>query len=257
MSRDVRTAAAALCLWPLAMGSIAACGDSRPRTLEICAGNEPPMLRASGGRNRSQCGAAANFTPINSYQGEIADVQVREDAVALINGDCTGTLIAAAAGPVVLTAGHCVGLGNQALLEFNYEEMPDDDPLVTTGTVIEASREPDYALIQLDELPAVTPTPLTSRPTDLLAVIQHPRARPKVIAEGKLAGACHDQVYYSDLDTLAGSSGAGVLTHQGYLVAVHTDGDCTPDGSGANSGGSAASIVAASGYLQAADIADR
>jgi hypothetical protein len=60
-------------------------------------------------------------------------------------------------------------------------------------------------------LPAVTPTPLTSRPTDLLAIIQRPRARPKVIAEGKLAGACHDQ----------------------------------------------ASIVAASGYLQAADIADR
>ena len=75
--------------------------------------------------------------------------------------------------------------------------------------------------------------------------------------EGKLAGACHDQVYYSDLDTLDGSSGAGVLTRQGYLVAVHTDGDCAADGSGANFGWSAASIVAASGYLQPADIADR
>src|SRR5256885_3143547 len=138
MSRDVRIAAAALCLWPLAIGG-AACGDSRPRALEICAGTQTPKLHTSGGRNRSQCGATADFTPINSYQGEIADVQVREDAVALINGDCTGTLIAAAAGPVVLTAGHCVGLGDQELLEFNYEEMPDGDPLVTTGTVIEVS----------------------------------------------------------------------------------------------------------------------
>jgi len=256
MSRDVRIAAAALCLWPLAIGG-AACGDSRPRTLEICGGTQASMLHTSVGRNRSQCGATADFTPINSYQGDIADVQVREDAVALINGDCTGTLIAAAAGPVVLTAGHCVGLGDQALLEFNYEEQPDGDPLVTTGTIIEASTDPDYALIKLEQLPAVTPTPLTSRPTDLLAIIQHPRARPKVIAEGRLAGACHDQVYYTDLDTLDGSSGAGVLTHQGYLLAVHTDGDCATDGSGANFGWSAASIVAASGYLQASDIADR
>lgn len=256
MSRSVRIAAAALYLGPLAIGSIAACGDSEhPRTLEVCA--QTHSLIADVRSPRSQCGPTADFTPINSYHGEIADAQVREDAVVLINGDCTGTLIAAAAGPVVLTAGHCVGLGDQELLEFNYEERPDGDPLVTLGTVIELSTEPDYALIRLDQLPAVTPTPLTSRPTDLLAIIQHPRGRPKVIAEGKLAGACHDHVYYTDLDTLDGSSGAGVLTRQGYLLAVHTDGDCATNGSGSNVGWSAASIVAASGYLQPADITDR
>jgi hypothetical protein len=257
MSRSVWIAAAALSLGPLAIGGLVACGDShpRPRTAEVCAGRQ--ALTSLARSNRSQCGPTADFTPINSYRGEVADAQVREDAVVLINGDCTGTLIAAAAGPVVLTAGHCVGLGDQELVEFNYEERPDGDPLITSGTVIEFSTEPDYALIRLDELPAVTPTPLTSRPTDLLAIIQHPRARPKVIAEGTLAGACHDQVYYTDLDTLVGSSGAGVLTHQGYLLAVHTDGTCATDGSGTNWGWSAASIVAASGYLQAADIADR
>ncbi|MFL5400872.1 MAG: trypsin-like peptidase domain-containing protein [Myxococcales bacterium] len=138
---------------------------------------------------RSQCGATADFIAINSYQGDIADAQVREDAVVLVNGDCTGTLM--------------------------------------------------------------------SRPTDLLAIIQHPRARPKVIAEGTLAGACRDRVYYADIDTLDGSSGAGVLNRQGYLLAVHSDGDCATDGSGTNAGWSAASIVAASGYLQPADIADR
>jgi hypothetical protein len=158
---------------------------------------------------------------------------------------------------VVLTAGHCVGLGDQDLIAFNYEDQPDGDPLATSGTVIEVATEPDYALLKLDRLPAATPTPLTSRPTDLLAIIQHPRGRPKVIAEGTLAGACNDLVYYSDLDTLVGSSGAGVLTSQGYLVAVHTDGDCALDGSGTNHGWSAASIVAASAYLQDGDIADR
>src|SRR3954466_7253335 len=256
MSGSVRIAAAALCLGPLAIGSLAACGASDPpRTLEVCA--QPQALAKPVRSPRSQCGPTADFIPINSYQGDIAGAQVREDAVVLVNGDCTGTLIAAAAGPVLLTAGHCVGLGDEELVEFNYEDQADGDPLITSGTVIERSDKPDYALLQLDQLPAVTPTPLTSRPTDLLAIIQPPRARPKVIAEGTLAGACNDQVYYSDLDTLDGSSGAGVLTSHGYLLAVHTDGTCTASGGGTNSGWSAASIVAASGYLQDGDIADR
>lgn len=231
---------------------LAACGgDPKRPPMEVC--NE---LQAST-ILRSQCGPTEDFTPINSYRGTIADVQIREDAVALIGGSCTGTLIAAAAGPVVITAGHCVGLGGTDLIAFNYEDQPDGDELATNGTVIEQAIEPDYALIKLDALPQVTPTPLTSRPTDRVAVIQHPRSRPKVIAEGSLAGACNDQVYYSDLDTLVGSSGAGVLTSNGYLVAVHTDGDCAADGSGTNRGWSAAAIVAASAYLQASDIADR
>jgi hypothetical protein len=252
MSRGVvlATAASSFAFGALGLG-LAACGESHRPTMEVCA-----ELQASS-IVRSQCGPTAEFTPINSYAGKIAAVQDREDAVVLINGSCTGTLIAASAGPVVLTAGHCVGLGDQELLVFNFEEQPDGDPLITNGTAIELATEPDYALIQLDKLPAVTPIPLTSRPTDLLAVIQHPRGRPKVIAEGTLAGACNDLVYYSDLDTLVGSSGAGVLTSQGYLVAVHTDGDCALDGSGTNRGWSAASIVAASAYLQDIDIADR
>lgn len=205
----------------------------------------------------SQCGASEDFTPINQYTGAIASVQDREDAVVLINGSCTGTLIAAAAGPVVLTAGHCVGLGDQDLVAFNVEDNPDGDRLFTNGTVIETSAEPDYALLRLDQLPSATPMQLTTRTSDLLAIIQHPRGRPKVIAEGDFLDECNDQIYYTDLDTLVGSSGAGVLTRSGYLVGVHTDGDCAPDGSGTNHGFTAASIVAASPYLQDGDIADR
>jgi hypothetical protein len=233
----------------LALGT-AACGESP--TAMVCA-----ALQAARPALPSQCGPTLDFTPINQYQGEIASVQDREDAVVLVNGSCTGTLIAAAAGPVVLTAGHCVGLGDRSLLAFNVEANPDGDPLVTNGTVIEQAAEPDYALIQLDQLPQVTPTLLTTRSSDRLAVIQHPRGGPKVIAEGDLAGECHGQVYYTDLDTLVGSSGAGVLTTDGYLLAVHTDGDCAEDGSGSNMGWAAADIVEASPYLQSTDIADR
>jgi len=204
-----------------------------------------------------QCGPTLDFTPINSYQGELVGVQDREDAVVLINGTCTGTLIAAGAGPVVVTAGHCVGLADRAVVAFNVEDAPDGDPLVTEGTVIEQSIDPDYALLRLDALPAVTPTLLTTQPGDLLAIIQHPRGRPKVIAEGAFLDACNGLIYYTDLDTLVGSSGAGVLNRQGHLVGVHTDGDCAADGSGANLGWTAAGIVEASPYLQSADLADR
>jgi hypothetical protein len=237
-------AAAALAL------AIAACGDAPEPP--VCAMSPHPRSIAF-----SQCGPSLDFTPINRYQGEIASVQDREDAVALINGTCTGTLIAAAAGPVVLTAGHCVVLGEQVLVAFNVEADPDGDTLATDGVVIEQAGEPDYALIALDRLPQVVPTLLTTRPTERLAVIQHPRGAPKVIAEGRLAGACDGVIYYSDLDTLVGSSGAGVLNHDGYLVGVHSDGDCDASGGGTNHGSTAEVIVAASAHLQDADIADR
>jgi hypothetical protein len=207
--------------------------------------------------SRAQCGATLDFTPINAYEGEIGSVHDREDAVVLINGSCTGTLIAAAAGPVVVTAGHCVGLGDRALVAFNVEAQTDGDGLFIDGNVIEQSVEPDYALIVLDQLPQVTPTLLTTRPSDLLAVIQHPRGGPKVVAEGEYLDDCGGEIFYADLDTLVGSSGAGVLTEAGHLLGVHTDGDCAKDGSGTNTGWTAAHIVETSAYLQAADLADR
>lgn len=205
----------------------------------------------------SQCGPSLDLTPINDYRGDMAAVQGREDAVVLVNGDCTGTLIAAEAGPIVLTAGHCVGLGDRSLLAFNVEADPDGDRLVTNGTVVERSTEPDYALIELDELPEVAATPLTTRPSELLAIIQHARGGPKSIAEGRFAITCDETFFYTDLDTAVGSSGAGVLNRGGYLLGIHTDGDCAEDGSGSNYGSTAASIVEASSYLQDGDVAER
>jgi hypothetical protein len=228
------------------------CGSSR--TSEVSRLSQVSSLSEVG--SLWQCGPTLDFTPINSYQGPFSDVQDREDAVVLIDGRCTGTLIEASAGPVVLTAGHCVGLGDRSLLVFNFEQDADGDPLVTDGTVIEQSSEPDYALIALDELPAVTPVLLTTLASERLAIIQHPRGRPKVIAEGRFLGSCHQLVYYADLDTLVGSSGAGVLNRQGHLLGVHTDGDCDESG-GSNRGWTAEAIVEASPYLRSTDIAER
>jgi hypothetical protein len=231
----------------LACAGAAACGDdlSLPEVCAQAVRRAPP----------TQCGPTLDLTPINSYDGAIDAVQEREGAVALIAGTCTGTLIDAAAGPVVMTAGHCVGRRDEPLVAFNVEDMPDGDQLVTASTVIERSDAPDYALLQLDTLPEVSPTTLTSRPTGRLAVIQHARGAPKSIAEGTFVDSCGGLLYYVDLDTLVGSSGAGVLTEDGSLVGVHVDGDCMEDGSGTNRAVTAIDIVEASSYLQRTDIA--
>jgi Trypsin-like peptidase domain len=232
---------------------ILACGNAVPADPLVCVNPKRPEVSSFW-----QCGPTLDFTPINSYQGEFADVvQDREDAVVLIDGRCTGTLIEASAGPVVLTAGHCVGLGDRALLLFNFEDNPDGDPLVVEGTVIEQAVEPDYALIQLDALPAVAPVLLTTQRSERLAIVQHPRGRRKVIAEGRFLDSCNQLVYYVDLDTLVGSSGAGVLNRQGHLLGIHTNGDCDEEGRGANSGWTAEVIVEASPYLRSDDIAER
>jgi hypothetical protein len=244
-------------LWgPILAGTVilgvAACGTAVPADPPVCGNPKIPEVRSLW-----QCGPTLDFTPINRYQGEFTDVQDREGAVVLIDGRCTGTLIEASAGPVVMTAGHCVGLGDRVLLVFNFEDEPDGEQLVTEGSVIEQALEPDYALIELDVLPAVTPVLLTTQASERLAIIQHPRGRPKVIAEGTFLASCNQLVYYTDLDTLVGSSGAGVLNRQGHLLGIHTDGDCDENGRGANSGWLVSVIVEASPYLRSADIAER
>ncbi len=242
---------------------LTACGAPVPVDPQVCGDSQLSKVslpsrvsRLSEVGSLWQCGPTLDFTPINSYRGGFADVQDREDAVALIDGRCTGTLIEASTGPVLLTAGHCVGLGDEALLVFNFEDNADGDPLVTKGKVIEQSLDPDYALIRLDVLPAVTPVLLTSQASERLAIIQHPRGRRKVIAEGRYLDSCNQLIYYADLDTLVGSSGAGILNRQGHLLGVHTDGDCDERG-GANRGWTAQVIVEASPYLEGTDIAER
>jgi hypothetical protein len=239
--------------------AVVACGDPEPVEPDAA----PPMvcgaeLRGARHARPTQCGRTLDFTPINRYAGGFAPAQLREDAVALVAGACTGTWIAAAAGPVVITAGHCAALGARLVVAFNVEAEPDGDALVTEGLVIERSDEPDYALLRLDRAPAgIAPTPLATAPGSALAIIQHPRGAPKVIAEGPFLAACDRQIYYVDLDTLVGSSGAGILNEQGGLVGVHTDGDCTTGGGGANRGWTAAAIEAASAHLAPADLDPR
>ena len=76
-----------------------------------------------------------------------------------------------------------------------------------------------------------------------LAIVQHPRGDYKKIAAGNLQLARNSRLYYSNLDTDGGSSGAGIINKSGKLVGIHTEGGCrsTEDGN-ANKGWSISTI---------------
>lgn len=73
------------------------------------------------------------------------------------------------------------------------------------------------------------------RSATLLTVIQHPHGQPKKVAAGSKIAASDTLISYSDIDTLKGSSGAGIIDQHGRLIGVHTSGGCSLVG-GANSG---------------------
>lgn len=211
------------------------CGDGTTETSEV----------------KSICGKTEDFVPVNNYRGTVSFVQSREEAVGRLNRNCSGTYIGNVGSykNLFLTAGHCGSKGQAASVEFNYEASADGPVVTVKGTFIESSNSPDYALIQLNSNPGVTPTTLGASSSSSLTIIQHPEARPKVVAFGTLSGSSSgSRIYYAALDTLGGSSGSGILNTSGQLVGVHTLGGCGTSG-GTNSGWTISGIRAASSIL--------
>lgn len=69
----------------------------------------------------------------------------------------------------------------------------------------------------------------------MLCLIQHPAGRPKKVEAGPLFQNQVGRISYDSLDTLGGSSGSLILSPDGEVVGVHTNGGCTRF-SGANFG---------------------
>ena len=61
----------------------------------------------------------------------------------------------------------------------------------------------------------------------ILCLIQHPSGRPKKIEAGPLLHTTGAQIAYDSLDTEGGSSGAPILSPDGEIVGVHTNGGCS------------------------------
>jgi hypothetical protein len=99
----------------------------------------------------------------------------------------------------------------------------------------------DYAILKLDpdDLPehvyaigwsnmVVDNIPRRSTP---LAIIQHPNGGKKRIATGTVLSNKGNRIFYADLSTEPGSSGAGILSRGGMLVGIHTRGYCSDSAS--------------------------
>jgi Trypsin-like peptidase domain len=82
----------------------------------------------------------------------------------------------------------------------------------------------------LDDLTSPVPMGESTSYKDngILAVIQHPDGQPKKVATGRLLAHVAEWLIYEDVDTRGGSSGSGVLTEEGQLIGVHTNGGCVP-----------------------------
>ncbi|MCW5198472.1 trypsin-like peptidase domain-containing protein [Desulfobulbus sp. F3] len=65
------------------------------------------------------------------------------------------------------------------------------------------------------------------QPGAMLCLIQHPSGRPKQIEAGPMLRNRAGQIAYDSLDTEGGSSGAPILSLDGELVGVHTNGGCS------------------------------
>lgn len=63
-------------------------------------------------------------------------------------------------------------------------------------------------------------------PAAMLCLIQHPSGRPKQVEAGPMLHNAGGQIAYDSLDTAGGSSGSPILSPDGKVVGVHTNGGC-------------------------------
>ncbi|NVJ24475.1 MULTISPECIES: trypsin-like serine peptidase [Myxococcus] len=156
--------------------------------------------------------------------------------------ECTGTLIAE---NILLTAGHCFTSTADAAnydVVFNFQVDPTSTLRTTTTVQIAEGLERvqlgglDYAVVRLASHAGNTfgsMRTVNALPTvgQILSITQHPNGLRKKYHEGHYASRLVDgQLAYADIDTDHGSSGSAVLSSDGVVVGVHTNGGCTSFG---------------------------
>jgi hypothetical protein len=144
-------------------------------------------------------------------------------------------------------------------VNFNYQ-VDGNDPLRRTRPAVaypivklleygpDLPKHLDYAIVEVGqndeghlpgEMFAITPVDASATglaAAQMLTLLQHPNGWPKKIMAGPKKESTAELIYYDDLDTIGGSSGAGILAESGKVIGVHTNGGCKANGGGANRG---------------------
>ena len=117
----------------------------------------------------------------------------------------------------------------------------------------------DFAIVKVGknaagQLPSEVYGAMTVASSDLttagamLCLIQHPAGRPKKVEAGPMLISQGGQIRYDSLDTLGGSSGSAILSPDGEVIGVHTNGGCSMF-SGSNFGVTIGAIRGASSII--------
>lgn len=195
-------------------------------------------------------------------------------------GWCSGTLIA---DDLFLTAGHCLDpadsgswrlprekdglelrpaeLARQFTVQFRFEAraLPDAPSYVNDAEVLRLeeyrNEGVDYAILRLNGHPGslnrvARISAFDAKAGSSIAILQHPGAEWMKVGAGPVTRVVGRNITYDTIDTLGGSSGAGLLDAiTGKLVGIHTNGGCRSSG-GENYGVTIRALTLASPIVQ-------
>lgn len=223
---------------------------------------------------------ASNERPVGQLQwnDNLASIYTNPGNVSGVRWG-SGTLIA---NDLFLTAGHCfdqtpggwvvpringtmnpissADIATNMHVNFNYQfaangTLQMGQSFAVTALVEYRLNGLDFAIVRVAGNPGLTygTTQVALQdagPGNILCIMQHPAGLPKRIEAGPLTDFAGDYMRYSDIDTLGGSSGSGILGPTGRIVGVHTNGGCTSSMTGYNHGVRISAIRSASATIQ-------
>ena len=204
----------------------------------------PEELRLE--RRRSACDVS-HWRPVQGYDGpQAATVSRRHLAAGILIGGCMATLVAP---DLVLTAGHCAPTVHTGRRPRHVVFITASNVCIAKRRVLEVlalehSDVIDFALLRIQRVTSIRPTPLRMRAlsvgepliimgsgtgrssTKSVDVTAHvPQRQPLVVG-----GVRYSNSYFEHrLSRHDGISGAGILDRNGRLVGIHVGSQCRPE----------------------------